>query len=655
MYSAEQKGALREQPILCARSRKNIKTRNPLGEQLVKRCLNMAPPSFSPSFDDITDFKNADRGFITSLSPCIIKDKQGRVVWDNDEYAFLSEPCPSTANPKLWRQGQLNSKQGLYQITDGIYQVRGFDISNVSFVEGKTGVIVIDPLVSCECAAAALKLYRSSRGDRPVTGLIYSHSHIDHFGGAAGVLSSSEQSTPTIPIIAPEGFMAEATSENITAGPIMKARAAHMYGAFLPKSATGQIGVGLGMGTSRGTTSLIPPTVHIAHTGQQVEVDGVKIVFQMVPETEAPAEVNFYFPDSKALLIAECATHCLHNIITLRGTLVRDCKAWSRYIDESIVLYAERSDVLFGSHNWPTWGKQNLIQLLEEQRDLYGYLHDQTVRMMNEGLVGSEIAEKMVLPQKLQQAWHAQGYYGSVSHNVKGIYQRYMTWFDGKAENLWKWPPKEEATRYVDCIGGIESVLKKAEDYVAQGDLRFAATLLGHATIAQPSSQKAKTSLAAVFEQLGYNAENATWRNFYLSQAQELRKGKGATQPRRGLDAFGDGLSIQQWLDVLSIRVDGEQAAEDLICVEIHVKDTRQRWMLTLSNGALTSRVRAEDEMSSHKVASSMALTRRELQALLQGTTQLVNTLASGDNSAVRRILEVAGVSGPGRKTSSNL
>ncbi|EAU31809.1 hypothetical protein ATEG_07547 [Aspergillus terreus NIH2624] len=315
----------------------------------------------------------------------------------------------------------------------------------MTIVEAQKGVIIIDPLTSAECSAKALALYRKNRGNKPVTGVIYSHSHIDHFGGASGVLQGPDASS--IPIIAPEGFLEEATSENIYVGPAMRRRAMYMYGNRLPKGPAGQIGCGIGMTVSSGTSTLVPLNVSISSTGETRIIDGVRIEFQMVPETEAPAEMNFYFPDHRALYIAECATHCLHNIITLRGALVRDAKAWSRYLDEAVVLYGQKSDVLCAGHNWPTWGRDAIVQLISEQRDLYGYLHDQTVRMMNQGMTGIEIAEVLTLPPALQTAWHTQGFYGSISHNVKGIYQRYMGWFDGNPAHLWEYPSVENARR----------------------------------------------------------------------------------------------------------------------------------------------------------------------------------------------------------------
>lgn len=572
-----------------------------------------------PSFEDRQDFEDATRGFIAKLQPGIIKDDQDKVVWDIDQFDFLESKCPETVNPKLWRQGQLNSKQGLFEITPGIYQVRAFDLSNMSIVEGKTGILVIDPLVSCECAAAALAIYQQHRGKRRVTGMIYSHSHGDHYMGAQGVLASDQVVKPNIPIIAPDGFMEAVMSESILAGPAMRQRAAFMYGRALPRAPTGHVGVGLGMGSSTGSTSLIPPNLLIKQTGEEHVVDGIRIVFQMVPETEAPAEINFHFPDFQALCIPETATNCLHNIVTLRGAQVRDAKAWSGYLDEAIVMFGDKSEVLFGSHNWPSWGRQELITRLSEQRDTYGYLHDQTVRMMNLGMTGIEIAELIRLPPKLSAAWHCQGFYGSVSHNVKGIYQKYMTWFDGNPVNLWQHPPAAAGQRYVECMGGLESVNTKARKYQDDGDLRFAATLLAHANAADPSHEPTRTQLAEVYQKLGFGAENATWRNFYLTAAQQLRTGKQAGMVAGGRTPLGPNLSVDQWLDVMSIQINGGRAAESSHVVDFNLSDDRQKWRLILSNGVLCHRQYQYDAVLPDQPDLELTLTRLELLETLRG------------------------------------
>lgn len=581
--------------------------------------------AYEPSFDDRQDFEDASRGFIAALSPGVINRDDGRVVWNIDEYAFLEESCPPTANPKLWRQGQLNSMQGLYEIIPSIYQIRAFDLSNMTIIEGKEGIIVIDSLISNECARAALEIYRKHRdpeGKRKVAGMIYSHSHGDHYMGAGGVLLDE---TPNIPVIAPDGFMEAIMSESVLAGPAMRRRAWYMYGNGLPRTPTGQIGVGLGMGSSKGTTSLIPPNLLIKETGEEHTVDGVKIVFQMVPETEAPAEVNFFFPDLNALCVPETATNCMHNIVTLRGAQVRDAKAWSGYLDEVVELYGRKADVLFGSHNWPTWGRTELIKRLSEQRDMYAYLHDQTVRLMNLGMTGTEIAEHITLPRNLSRAWHCQGFYGSVSHNVKGIYQKYLTWFDGNPAHLWPHTRVAEGQRYVECMGGIDAVCAKASTFASRGDLRFAATLLDHAVAAYPEVEKAKTMLAQVYERLGFGAENATWRNFYLTAAQEIgrnnKEGGDEKMVAGGKTPLGKNLQISQWFDVLSIQINGKLASErdTKVVIELDVTDEDAKWTIEISNGVLIHRRHQKGQDRGEKVDLSLRLTKSELLNALRG------------------------------------
>ncbi|PLB45015.1 Metallo-hydrolase/oxidoreductase [Aspergillus steynii IBT 23096] len=600
----------------------------------------MAHQEHQPSLEDKTDFENASRGFIGSLDPCIIHATNGRVVWNNDEYGFVhNAECPETANPKLWRQAQLVAKQGLFEVTPGIYQVRGFDLANMTIVEGDSGIIIIDPLTSSECSAAALALYQKHRGGCPVTGLIYSHSHIDHFGGAKGVLPESAD----IPILAPEGFMEEATSENMLVGPAMRRRAMYMYGSRLPKSPEGQLGCGIGMAVSNGTNALVPPNETISRTGQEKSMDGVRIRFQMVPGTEASAEMNFHFPDRRALYIAECATHFLHNIITLRGALVRDAKAWAHYLDESLVLYGDISDVLFAGHNWPTWGQKNLAKMITEQRDLYGYLHDQTVRMMNTGMTGIEIAETLKLPPALQKAWHTQGFYGSVSHNVKGIYQRYVGWFDGNPAHLWEYPPVENARRYVECMGGIEEVVRKAEGYSQAGDLRFAATLLGHAVALDPQHEGSRRLLESVFQRLGYGAENTTWRNFYLSGAQDLHSREKAETAPRSMQGFAPNQSVEQWLSILSVRLDGVKATNKSFTIDITLTDVEQNWRVIISNGILT--YRAQSCLSSPGESGLIiTLDKSQLKNVLNGGLDKGTIEQEGDRSLLERLLFLTGV-----------
>jgi alkyl sulfatase BDS1-like metallo-beta-lactamase superfamily hydrolase len=450
----------------------------------------------SADFTDRTDFEDANRGLIARLEPGVIEAADGRVVYDADVYTrTLAGDCPDTVHPSLWRQSQLTAIQGLFEVTEGIYQLRGIELSNMTLVEGRSGVIVIDPAVSAEVSAAGLALYRAHRGERPVTAVIFTHSHIDHFGGVLGVVDADTG----VPIVAPAGFLDHAVSENVYAGVAMLRRGMYHTGMGLPVSAVGTIGVGLGPGTSMGTVGLIAPTLDITHTGQQETLDGVRIDFQLTPGTEAPAEMNFHFPDKRALCLAENVTHNLHNLLTLRGAEVRDARGWSRYINEAIDLFADHTDVAFASHHWPTWGSDNVVKLMTEQRDLYAFLHDQTLRLMNQGYIGSEIAELIEMPPALDAAWHTHGYYGSVSHNVKAIYQRYLGWYDGNPAHLWQYPPEAAASRYVQIIGGVDATVARAQEFADSGDLRFAAELASHAVFADPSHDGARTLLADAF------------------------------------------------------------------------------------------------------------------------------------------------------------
>lgn len=540
---------------------------------------------------DTTDFDDADRGFIAALSPCVIKAADGRVVWDNDAYSFLDGAAPTSVHPSLWRQSQLTAKQGLYQVVPGIYQVRGFDISNISFVEGDTGLIVIDPLVSTEVAAAALDLYRAHRGaDRPVVAVIYTHSHVDHFGGVLGVTTQADVDAGKVAVLAPEGFTAHAVQENIYAGSAMMRRAGYMYGTVLARGLRGHVGCGLGQTLSTGEVSLVVPTVDITETGETHTIDGVEIEFQMAPGTEAPAEMHFYFPRFRALCMAENATHNLHNLLTLRGALVRDPRAWSGYLTEAIDTFADRTDVVFASHHWPTWGREKIVEFLSQQRDMYSYLHDQTLRLLNQGYTGVEIAEMFQLPPALQRAWHTHGYYGSVSHNVKAIYQRYMGWFDGNPGWLWPHPPEALAPRYVDALGGIDRVLELAREAFDAGDFRWAATLLDHAVFADSEHAAARGLYADTLEQLAYGAECATWRNFFLTGAAELRDGNPGSSGQVPAPTFFAQLTPDQIFDVLAISINGPRAWDLDLAIDFTFTEPDVNYRLTLRNGVLIHR-----------------------------------------------------------------
>lgn len=588
-------------------------------------------------FDDTADFTDADRGFIAALEPCVIKAADGRVVWDNDTYAFLEGDAPPSVHPSLWRQSRLCAKQGLYEVVEGIYQVRGFDLSNITFVEGDTGVIVIDPLISTETAAAALALYRQHRGNRAVSAVIYTHSHVDHFGGVLGVTSQADVDAGRVAVIAPEHFTEHAVQENVYAGTAMGRRASYMYGALLARGPQGQVGCGLGQVTSTGEVALIVPTVDIRATGETHTVDGVDIEFQIAPGTEAPAEMHFYFPRYRALCMAENATHNLHNLLTLRGALVRDPHGWAGYLTEAIDAFADRADVVFASHHWPTWGRDRIVEYLSLQRDLYAYLHDQTLRQLNQGFTGIEIAEDFTLPPALQKAWHAHGYYGSVSHNVKAVYQRYMGWFDGNPGRLWAHPPEAAGPRYVAAMGGLDRIVELARNAFDEGDYRWAATLLDHAIFTDEHHAAARELYADTLEQLAYGAENAVWRNFFLSGATELREGNFGTPTQTTSTSMVAQLTPEQIFDALAITVNGPRAWDLKLAIDVTFGDTATNYRLTLRNGVLVHRKVAADEASAQatiKVASKL-----RLLALAAGDDSSPGLDIDGDTAALQSLI----------------
>jgi len=576
---------------------------------------------------DVQDFEDAERGLVGRGDVRQITNEDGRVVWDLDAYAFLDGPAPDTANPSLWRQSQLLTKDGLYEVVPGIYQVRGYDLSVMTVVEGETGVVVIDPLTVRETAAAAFALYRAHRGDRPVTGMIYTHSHIDHFGGVKGILDPDDAGR--VPVIAPAGFMDHAIAENVFAGTAMARRAAYMYGAALDKGPAGQIGAGLGQTVPTGTATLIPPTVDVDVTGQELTVDGVRMVFQVTPGTEAPAEMNFYFPDHRALCAAENTSHTLHNVLTLRGAVVRDAHAWAHYLTETIDLWGDELDVVFASHHWPTWGRDRAVEFLAVQRDMYLYLHDQSLRLINQGYVGAEIAEMLEMPPALEAAWHTHGYYGSVSHNVKAVYQRYLGWYDGNPANLWTHPPEEAARRYVRAMGGPEAAYEVARTAFDEGDYRWAAEVCKHLLFADDGHAEARELQAATLEQLGFGAENGTWRSAYLAGTRELRSGNFGTPSTSASADLLAALTVPQVFDSIAIRIDGPRAWDEHLVLCWVVADVGATYVTELRNGVLNHRT-VDAPLPG---VTTFTLTRPQLIGLVTGTLDLVAALSEGSVS----------------------
>jgi alkyl sulfatase BDS1-like metallo-beta-lactamase superfamily hydrolase len=530
-------------------------------------------------------------------------------------FAFLDREQPDTVNPSLWRQARLTALHGLFEVTPGIYQVRGFDISNVTFVEGERGLIVIDPLTSAEPAAAALKLMRAHRGDKPVTAVIYTHSHVDHYGGVRGVLSEADIAAG-LPIIAPEGFLRAAISENVLAGNVMNRRATYMYGALLPRDAKGHVDCGLGKAVSLGQVSLVAPNLSIRQTGETHVIDGVEIRFQVTPDTEAPAEMNFYFPGHGALCMAENCTCQLHNLYTPRGAQVRDARAWSHYIDEASRLYGRDAKVLFASHHWPRWGSAEAQRFLAVQRDLYRFIHDQTLRLANHGLGPVEIAERLALPPTLAAEWHTRGYYGTLNHNAKAVYQRYLGWFDGNPVNLHKLPPVEAGRRYVEVAGGADQLLAAAHKAFEAGDYRWVAELVSHLVFADPANASARALLADALEQMGYQAESGPWRDFYLTGAMEAREPRPEpVAPRQGANAQLFSLGGEDLLESLSVRLDGERAGAIELAFTLQFSDTGEIFEITVGNGVLHHRATT--------AKADVALSRQSLVQLVLGQTDL--------------------------------
>ncbi|MDP6286422.1 MAG: alkyl sulfatase dimerization domain-containing protein [Acidimicrobiales bacterium] len=546
--------------------------------------------------DDGTDAADVARGFIaTRTDPVIDKIEPNPwlpISWDLSKSDFVHGPCPDTVNPSLWRQAGFNAQHGLYEVIDGFYQVRGFDTSTVTFIRGHEGWVVIDPLTTTETARAAFELVTEQLGERPVTAIIYTHSHMDHFGGILGVVSQERIDAGEVPIVAPEGFVKEAVSENLLAGPAMGRRAMYQFGMLLDWDEHGHVDQGLGKGVPTGSSSLVPPTIEITETGQELVLDGVRIEFQLTPESEAPAEMHFYFPDYRALCMAENCTGTMHNVLTLRGALVRDTLMWSRYIDEAMDRWGDVSDVVFASHGWPHWGAEAVNGYLTRQRDLYRWLHDQSMRLINLGYSPNEISANIDLPPGLWADYHCHGYYGTVSHNVRAVYQRYLGFYDGHPSSLDPYEPIEAGARYVEFMGGMSHLLKQARASFEAGDHKWVAEVLRHAVFADPSCEEARLLQADAFEQLAWRAESGPWRDIYLSGAQELRHGslsiESVSRPRPELVA---GMDLQQAFDLIAASLDGTAATTlGSLAINWHLADVTDTARLELSNGTLHSR-----------------------------------------------------------------
>jgi len=580
-------------------------------------------------FANREDYEDAKRGFIATLSDPEIKGAEGNTVWQLDAFDFLGEdtPAPDTVNPSLWRQSQLARMHGLYEVTDGIYQVRGFDLSVTSFVRGKTGWIVIDPLISAETAAAALALVKEHVADLPVVAVIYTHSHVDHFGGVRGVVDGADVRAGKVKILAPVGFLEAAVSENVIAGNVMSRRASYMYGNLLPGAPAGQVGAGLGQTTSNGTVTLIPPTDIIERTGEERTIDGVKMVFVNAPGSEAPAEMMFYFPELRALCSAEDVTHTLHNLYTLRGAKVRDPLVWAGYIQDVIEMFGEDVEVMFASHHWPRWGNERIVDMLEKQHDLYKYLHDQALRLANQGETMAELAEQIELPPALGREFYNRGYYGSVNHDLKAIYQRYLGFFDGNPATLHPHPPVEASQRYVEFMGGADAVLRKARESFDAGDYRWVAQVVNHVVFADPENRAARELQAAALEQLGFQAESGPWRNFYLTAAKELRDGvKEAGTPSTASPDIVANMTLDMVFDFMAVHVDPARAGDKQITLGLSFTDTNEQLTLTLRNSVLSHSLAAAPDDADARIT----LTRSALNAILLGEKTVQEQIGAG-------------------------
>lgn len=575
-------------------------------------------------FEDGASFEDASRGWLAAIEPPVIRDDAGKVVWDLTQFRFAEGSAPDTVHPSLWRAAKLARKHGLFQVTDRVYQVRGYDAANLTVVVGECGFVVIDPLTCVETAAAAMRLVREQLGDRPVTAVVHSHCHIDHYGGVKGVVDESDVRAGRIPIVAPAGFYEHAVEGSIAAGTAMNRRSGFMFGGWLPRGSHGHVGLGIAAGVATGTSTLIEPTHVIGATGEELVLDGVRFVFQFAPDTEAPAEMNFHLPELRALCMAETVSQVMHNLYTLRGAPVRDARRWSSVLDEALGLFVEASDVLFNGHQWPVWGQDRIIELLSVHRDLYRYIHDETLRLANHGYSPNEIVELIELPETLSRCWAARGNYGSLSHNAKGVYQHYLGWFDGNPAELDPLPPAEAGRRYVEALGGLERVVSRAREAFEVGEYRWAAELLKHALGADPEDVTTRFLQADVFEQLGYQAESAAWRNFYLSGAQELRHGLPSGRSfNLGSPDVVAGMTTEMLVEHMAVRLNGPRAGKNPMRVGLRITDVRSadaapEYVLSVENGVLRHLPRGADS-----VGATLHVTRPAFAELAFGASTL--------------------------------
>lgn len=581
---------------------------------------NQAAAASAP-FSDQRDFAFAERGYLGTRSDPLIRAADGHVVWDLHAFDFAAGDPPATVNPSLWRQTRLLARAGLFKVTDHIYQVCGFDIANITFVRGTKGWIVIDTLTSIETAKAAYDLVSEKLGKLPITAIIYTHSHADHFGGAGGLIPFA---VPDVPILAPKGFLDAAVGENIIAGPAMTRRATYQFGTGLEKGPTGTVNSGIGLALPQGMSSLIAPTREIDRTGTEIVLDGVRLRFQVTPGTEAPAEMNIAFPDWKVIDMAENANASQHNILTPRGAVIRSAKAWADGLTEAIDLFAGY-DTLITSHGWPRFGAGEITDYLAKHRDAYAFLHDQTVRLMNKGLTGDEIAVRLKLPKALEGEWYDRPYYGSLSFNARAVYQYYMGWYDANPAHLAPLPPEEGGRRYVEALGGAERVRALAQAAYDKGDYTWAAELLNRAVFADPADTAARDLLARSYDQLAWQSENTVWRNIYRTGATELRH--GVTPPARPAGAgLAAALPPTELFDVLAVRFDADKAADAKLRLAFVFPDRNAQVTVEIANGVLIH----HDGATAGPVDATLTVAYADLLAALLGGVPLAPKIASG-------------------------
>ena len=576
--------------------------------------------------DDAQDFEDAKRGFIAKPTGQI-KAADGTVLKDFEVYAFLDGKAPDTVNPSLWRHAQLNAQIGLFKVTDGVYQLRGFDIANMTLIEGKTGWIVVDPLTARETSAAALAFARQHLGDKPVSAVIITHAHADHFGGVLGIVTPQEVAARKLPVVASEGFLEEATSENVMVGTGMARRSIYQFGRDLPRTAKGNVDTGLGKDVAYGSIGIMAPNHLIEQPEQKLQLDGVDFVFYNVPGAECPAEMTFSIPALKLYDGAENLSQQMHNLLPVRGAKVRDALRWSNYMDQALVQ-TQGAEIYIGSHNWPVWGNANIRKLVTMHRDVYKYTHDQTVRLINAGYTPREIADAVKLPKSLSEFFGVRGYYGDLRHNVKAVYQFYMGAYDGNPANLNPLPPQESAKRYLELLGGADKAVAAAQAAFDVGDYRWAAELLNHAVFGDPSAKSAKELLARTYEQMGYQAEAATWRNSYLTAAQELRNGP----PTKGVSkAMMIEMLLQtpmeRFLEAMAAGLNGPDAEGKDLKVNLVLTDLKESYVLWIENAVLHFK-RAEPAPDAN---ATLALTKDIFVKMIAGTAGVKDTLLSDD------------------------